>query len=122
MKRGWLLMIGLIIGVGLGFFIGWGLWPVQYYDTTPTQLRADYQDEYLRLVALAYHSERDLSQARARLRALGDTGQFPMLTARIEAWMASGTSPEILQLSIELAHDLGVDTPAMRDYVQGAQP
>lgn len=121
MRRSWLLIIGLILGLGLGFLVGWGLWPVQYFDTSPAQLRTDYQDEYLRLVAFSYHMERDLSQARARLTAMGDTAPFPKLVARIEAWMASNGSPEILRLSIELARDLGVDTPAMRDYVQGAE-
>lgn len=122
MKRGRLLLVGLLVGLGLGFLFGWGLWPVQYHDTTPAQLRPDYRDEYLRLVALSYQVEPDLAQARARLAAMGDTAPFPQLVARIEAWIAAGASPAALEPLIQLARDLGVDTPAMRAYLQEAQP
>ncbi len=122
MKRGWLILIGVLLGLGLGFLFGWGLWPVRYYDTTPAQLRADYQEEYVRLVALTYKIEQDLPQARARLIAMGDAAPFPQLVARIEARMRGGGAPEALKPLIELAGDLGVDTPAMRSYLQGAQP
>jgi len=122
MKRGWLLLIGVLLGLGLGFLFGWGLWPVQYYDTSPAQLRADYQDEYLRLVALSYQVERDLPQARTRLAVMGYSAPFPQLVARIETWIAEGSSQAFLEPFIELAHDLGVDTPAMHPYLQGAAP
>lgn len=122
MKRGGLLLVGLLVGLGLGFLFGWGLWPVQYNDTTPAQLRPDYRDEYLRLVALSYQVEPDLAQARARLAAMGDAAPFPQLVARIEAWITAGASPAALQPLIQLARDLGVDTPAMRAYLQEAQP
>lgn len=119
---GWLLLIGLLLGLGLGFLFGWGLWPVQYYDTTPAQLRADYRDEYLKLTALSYQVDRDLSQARVRLTAMGDAAPFPLLVARIEALIAEGASPAALEPLTQLARDLGVDTPAMRAYLEGARP
>ncbi|MDX9953676.1 MAG: hypothetical protein RBT75_06250 [Anaerolineae bacterium] len=122
MKRGWLLLIGILLGLGLGFLFGWGLWPVQYYDTSPAQLRTDYRDEYLRLVALSYQVEQDLSQARTRLTVMGDSAPFPQLVAQIEAWMTEGASRAFLEPLVELAHDLGVDSPAMHTYLEGATP
>ncbi|MBN1922598.1 MAG: hypothetical protein JW892_15220 [Anaerolineae bacterium] len=122
MKRGWLLLIGILLGLGLGFLFGWGLWPVQYYDTSPAQLRADYRDEYFRLVALSYQVEQDLPQARARLTVMGDSAPFPQLVTQIEAWMTEGASRTFLEPFVELAQDLGIDTPAMHTYLEGTTP
>lgn len=123
MKRSSLLfLIGALVGLGLGLLFGWGLWPVQYYDTSPAQLRADYRDEYLRLVAVAYQVDRDLSQARVRLTAMGDAAPFSQLVAHIEGLIADGATAFTLAPLIQLAHDLGVDTPVMRPFLEGAQP
>lgn len=121
-RKGLWLFIGVLIGLGLGVLIGWGLWPVQYYDTTPMQLRADYRAEYLRLVAVSYQVDHDLAQARVRLTAMGDTPPFPRLVAHIETLIADGAPPFIVAPLIELAHDLGIETPVMRSFLEGAQP
>ena len=41
---------GLVIGLILGWFvIGWGLWPVQWTDAAPQDLRQDVKEDYLRM-------------------------------------------------------------------------
>jgi hypothetical protein len=61
-------LLGLIIGLVV---LGWMLWPVQYVDTTPEQLRSDYQLDYLRMTVDSYGSTRDANTARSRFDQMG---------------------------------------------------
>ena len=68
----WLLpLLALIIGISLGLVYGWVISPVQYIDTTPDTLRADYRADYVLMVAEAYQSEQDGNLAVRRLAILG---------------------------------------------------
>ncbi len=46
-----LLLLGMALGLGLGFLIGWGIWPVEYYDTDPVDLKEEHKEEYIVLVS-----------------------------------------------------------------------
>lgn len=117
MKRFIWLFIGLALGVSLGFWIGWGLFPVEYHDTEPAALRADYKDEYIRLVALTYQVEGSLANARWRLDALDKTSTTAPLIELTERWIAQEKPAwRILPLA-QLARALGVSTPAMNTYL-----
>jgi len=63
-------VIGLIIG---WFVIGWGLWPVSYYDAAPSNLRADEQENYLRMAIDSYAVNGDVPMAQKRWTDLGST-------------------------------------------------
>ncbi len=65
------LVLGILLGLGLGVLIGWVIYPVEYVDTPPNALRADYKDEYLLLIASAYAADHNLEHARQRLATLG---------------------------------------------------
>lgn len=56
-------LLGLALGLGLGLLVGWVLWPVQYTNTAPAQLRQDYRTDYILMVAAAYRVEGDLEAA-----------------------------------------------------------
>jgi hypothetical protein len=44
-------IIGFALGLILGWFvIGWGIWPVKWTDASPSHLRADLKEDYLRMV------------------------------------------------------------------------
>jgi len=49
---------GVMVGLALGFAVGWWLWPVQYTNTAPRVLRQDYRDDYVVMVATAYEAEK----------------------------------------------------------------
>jgi hypothetical protein len=41
---------GFVLGLILGWFVfGWFVWPVEWTDATPSHLRADLQEDYLRM-------------------------------------------------------------------------
>ncbi|MEP0804497.1 MAG: hypothetical protein HRF47_03360 [Chloroflexota bacterium] len=65
------LITGVILGLLLGLIIGWGLWPVKWTDGTPEVLRADLQEDYLRMAAEAYARNNDPNDALRRWDDLG---------------------------------------------------
>ncbi len=71
-SRQWLI-VGLALGLIGGLLYGWLVQPVEFVDTTPDSLRQDYKTDFVLMVAEAYQSERDLSQAERRLALLGPT-------------------------------------------------
>lgn len=64
-------LIGVAAGLGLALLYTWVISPVQYIDTAPNSLRADYRNAYAQLAARAYAVDGDLGRARTRLALLG---------------------------------------------------
>ena len=73
MKRWILFFIVVLLGIIVGLLYGWVINPVKYVDTTPANLRSDYQTDYVLMVAEAYQAEGDLDIAARRLAVLGDS-------------------------------------------------
>jgi hypothetical protein len=65
------LILGVILGLILGLIIGWGLWPVTYTETTPELLRADLQEDYLRMAMESFSRTGDQQTALRRWNDLG---------------------------------------------------
>lgn len=85
-KRFFWFLLSIFLGAGMGVFYGWVVNPVRYVDTTPDQLRADYQADYVLMVAEIYQLEKDPALAGRQLALLGDpqpvrTVQKAILTA-----------------------------------------
>ncbi len=60
------LIGGIIIGLAIGLAVAWVLFPVRWVDTDPADLRATYQEDYIRMAAdaLAVTGDADLARAR----------------------------------------------------------
>ncbi len=58
-------VVGLLIGLVV---LGWVVFPVRWTQALPADLRSDYRDEYLRLVADSYALTGDLDAAVRRLQ------------------------------------------------------
>ena len=68
----WLkFLIALILGIALGLVYGWVISPVEYIDTAPASLRADYRTDYVLMAAQIYQADQDLDAAARRLTTLG---------------------------------------------------
>jgi len=61
--------LGLLLG---WLIIGWVLWPVEYYDTDPPDLRRSQKEVYISLVADSFGLNGDVQLARERLQGFDD--------------------------------------------------
>jgi hypothetical protein len=68
----WLqFIIALVIGLALGLLYAWVISPVEYVDTAPDTLRADYRADYVLIVAEIFRSEQNVELAARRIALLG---------------------------------------------------
>jgi len=111
---------GALVGLAIGFAIGWWLWPVQYTNTAPGVLRQDYHDDYIVMVATAYEVESDLDQARARLKLLDPEEPAAPVIELAERLIAVGGSPEDITRLAHLAWALSATTPGLIPYLEGS--
>lgn len=103
----WYLLTGLIIGAALGVLYTWAFRPVEYVDTAPASLKAEYKDQYRALIAAAFLANGDLVRARARLDLLGDTDVYRTLAEQAQRTLAEGSRPEEARALGVLAVGLG---------------
>jgi hypothetical protein len=67
-----ILPIGLfIVGLVFGLLVGWVIAPVEFVDATPAYLRADLQEDYLRMAIDSYRINADPNLAVQRWQNLG---------------------------------------------------
>ena len=85
MRRLFQILAGLAVGLSLALLYTWVISPVQYVDTAPNSLRADYRSAYAQLAARAYMVDGDLGRARTRLALLGLSDPAQAVTALIQA-------------------------------------
>jgi hypothetical protein len=70
-----LVLAGIAFVVGMIFglvVLGWWLWPVQWTDASPQHLRADLQEDYLRMAIDSYARNPNPELAKQRLAELGE--------------------------------------------------
>jgi hypothetical protein len=65
------LVLGAVLGLVLGLIFAWGIWPPKVYDTTPQVLRADLQQDYLRMTIDSLNRTGDVNKAMERWQNLG---------------------------------------------------
>jgi hypothetical protein len=65
------IVLALLAGIGIGIAYGRYVDPVDYFDTSPDTLRADYKADYVLMTAEAYQAERDPGLAARRLAIFG---------------------------------------------------
>ncbi len=110
------ITIGLIIGAGLGLYLGWVAWPTEFTDANPTVLEENYRRDYLVMVATAYQLDNDLPTAQRRVNSLGEESHTFLVNTIIDLILQQGDEPTIRQL-VRLAADLGLSSPAMQPYL-----
>lgn len=66
---------GVAGGLLLGLLVGWVIAPVQFVDATPSYLRADLQEDYLRMAIDSYRVNQSMDLAVQRWQNLGTGAQ-----------------------------------------------
>jgi hypothetical protein len=121
-RRGpWYLLTGLVIGLAIGLVYAWVIRPVQFTNTFPSTLRADYKDRYRALIAAAYMADNNLVTARARLDLLQDQDLYGTLAEQAQRTLAEGKSPQEARALGLLAVALG-QAPAKATAFSPATP
>ncbi|UCD98024.1 MAG: hypothetical protein JSV42_13835 [Chloroflexota bacterium] len=69
----WVGIISFVVGLIIGLVVlGWWLWPVQWTDAGPSDLRLEFQEIYLRMAIDSYTLNQDATSAQARIAEVGD--------------------------------------------------
>ena len=114
---GW-IGLGLLLGAGLGLYLGWVAWPTEFTDADPTILREDYKRDYALMIANAYVLDGDLAAARRRLYSLGEEAPDRwFLSLTVDAILSGRDEATQIRPLVQLAHDLGLSSPAMAPYL-----
>jgi len=96
------LLIVLAIGIALGLVYGWVIAPVEFVDTTPETLRADYRADYVLMIAEAYHADKDKGLAARRLAIIGSQTPADITKQALQTGREAGYAPNDLILLEEL--------------------
>lgn len=111
MSRWSRFIIVVLLGGVLGLVYGWVVNPVKYVDTTPSSLRADYQADYVLMVAESYSQNRDLPLAARRLALLGESSPTEHVRTALIFGAQNGYADSDLDLLSQLASDLQTWNP-----------
>lgn len=110
------LILGLAIGAGIGLYLGWVQFPVEYVDSPASALARRYKDDYTVMIAAGYREEGDAQAAVQRLRLL-DVDNVPLYVQEVtERFISNSRNIEDIRNLVALAEGLGRLTPIMEDY------
>lgn len=116
----YLAIAAAIAGVLFGWMvIGWWLYPVDFIDGNPEQLRADYRQDFLRAAIDSYTLNPNEAVAQIRLDALGNTVDDTM--ARVAAAPGSQSVETIAHFQSMLGPSV-VPTPQPQGAGGGVSP
>jgi len=99
-------VIALVIGLGLGLLYGWKINPVQFVDTTPASLRADYRADYVLMIAEAFDADQNTDLAIRRLAVFGSDTPADIASQALQTGQTIGYSAEDISLLQELTRAL----------------
>lgn len=114
------ILIGAAVGLALGLYYAWVLNPVEYVQTTPNSLRAEYREAYLVLIADAYEATGDLARAEARLDLFELDDPAESLTALAQERLAQGGADDEARALARLASELQLQNMASDPTATGS--
>lgn len=110
-------VVGFALGIGIGLLITWVVWPVEYYDTDPFDLRDEHKDDYVVMIGAAYCQDGDLELATHRLNQLGFDDARQVVVRLFQRYEEAGYGEETRCLAL-LAYDVGVEDVALLPYIE----
>ncbi len=110
------LLVALIIGAGVGLYLGWVQFPAQVIDNPMSNLDARYQDEYTVMIAYGFLADRNLASALERLQRLDLENAALTIQETAERYISSSRTVEDIRALVTLAEGVGRLTPLMEPY------
>jgi hypothetical protein len=111
-------LAGLLAGLGLGLFLGWIVWPVEFYDTDVSFLHPTYKFEYAVMVGAAYELDGNWERAAERLAELREPDLTTWLRDLIHQAIADGQDPVKIRHLVSIAGPLGAKTEIMAPFAR----
>ncbi len=109
-------VVGLLVG---WLLIGWLLWPVQWADTDPVDLRESYRRDYVAMVADSYTVTHDIQAARQRLSSLPEAETSRLLGELHAGYTKQGRGAEAQRIK-DLATNLNIKPAQVTPATTGA--
>jgi hypothetical protein len=110
------LLIGVLVGLAAGVFLGWEQFPVKFTNSPLSALAPHYQEEYTVMIAEGYQYDQDPKAAVERLEGLGKGGDiFDFVQRLTERYISQSNVPRIPTM-VALSEALGRLTPIMEIY------
>jgi hypothetical protein len=109
------LLIGVLIGLAIGVFLGWVQFPVEYTNSAMSALAPRYQEDYTVMVAEGYLYDQDINGALTRLQPLGKENIFDYIQDLTER-LISQSKVSAIPPMVALSEAVGRLTPAMEIY------
>lgn len=110
------LFAGLVVGAGVGLYLGWGPLPVEYLNSPASNLDPRYKDEYTVMVAAGYLNDGDALAAVERLRILGVENVPAYVQEVTERYITNSRDVNDIYYLVGLSEGLGRLTPIMEPY------
>jgi len=99
-----------LVGLAIGLSIGWGLWPVQWVDTDPQDLRRSHKEAWILMVADSYSLNQDDEAAQERLQGFEESEVGEIVSSLIVGAEEEGDLPAAQRLR-DLAGAAGITLP-----------
>lgn len=113
------LIIGLLVGIGIGLYLGWVQFPLEFVDSPASNLARQYKDEYTVMIASSFAQDSDLGGAVERLRVLGVENIPAYVLEVTERFITNSRNVNDIRLLVGLYEGLaGRVTPLMEPYRQ----
>lgn len=106
----------MALGLGLGLWVAWEVWPLGTYSAQPSELRWEHKEEYVVMVAEEYLRYRDIERAREQLALLGLADPVQVVIDLLEA--GGESAPSLAYL----AYALGARDSALQAYLPTPSP
>jgi predicted flap endonuclease-1-like 5' DNA nuclease len=101
----WVLIILVaVFGLALGLLVGWVVWPVEWINASPENLRLEFQTDYLEMAMDSYQVNQNAALAQERYLWLGEQGPEALAAVQenptwvsqeqIDAYVTAISSPE----------------------------
>jgi hypothetical protein len=110
------VVIGVVLGIAGGLFVGWVVAPTEYVDSPMRGLATRYQEEYTVMVAAGFSVDRDVNAVLQRLAPLGQDNIPQYVQSLTERYITLSRDVDDIRLLVILSEGLGRFTPVMENF------
>ncbi len=110
-RRMFFFLLSIVVGVGVGLVVAWGVRPAPPGESALPALRSDFRTDYILMVAEVFSQEGDLIAASTRLAALGEDSPARAVQLAILAARDLGYATRDVELLAKLSQALQKYTP-----------